>query len=316
LGHEVIGVIEDIGPGGPVKDCRGKVLGKGNRVTWAIYASNPESDLSRLGIPQKADGLFKYGHEQILPEQTLHGGLAEYCILRRHTPVIRIDSAIPLPVMALINCAGATVAGALRISGSVKDCNVIIAGSGMLGVIACAMSRCAGARSIIAVDVDDRRLETVKRFGADFTVNIRETKFLLVDRVAQLTSGKMVTLAFDFSGVPDTMESLLTTLGIGGKAIFIGATFPERALQINAEQLIRKILTIKGLHNYNANDLVSAVEFMEQNHKCFPFEDLVCDQFDLDSVNEAFHFGLNQTAHRVGIRIHHHKGRLSPIKQS
>jgi len=117
LGHEIVGVIEAMAPSTPRKDDRGSELRVGDRVTWAIYASNPDCWLSRIGIPQKAAGPFKYGHELITPESTLHGGLAEHCLLRQHTPVIRIDEPIPLPLMALINCSVATVAGSLRLAG-------------------------------------------------------------------------------------------------------------------------------------------------------------------------------------------------------
>jgi D-arabinose 1-dehydrogenase-like Zn-dependent alcohol dehydrogenase len=91
-------------------------------------------------------------------------------------------------------------------------------------------------------------------------------------------------------------------LGIGGTVVFIGATYPQRALQISAEQLVRNVHTISGLHNYNQRDLITAVEFIEQNHTRFPFASLVHDQFDLDSVNEAFNHGVESGAHRVGVR--------------
>ena len=303
LGHEIVGVIAALAPGAPTNDCRGAALRLGNRVTWAIYAANPASRMARIGIPQKAPDLFKYGHEVIKPTSTLHGGLAEYCILRQHTPVICIEKPIPLPVIALINCSVATVAGSLRLAGMVRDQSVIIAGAGMLGIIACAMCKCAGAKRIIAVDVDAERLATASRFGVDLTVQIKSGDPTLKESLAVLLPGESVTIALDYSGVPDTMEALISLLGIGGTAVFIGATFPQRALHIKAEQLIRNIHTIKGLHNYNEQDFIAAVEFIEQNYQRFPFESLVHDKFNLDVVDEAFDYGLTSGAHRVGIRI-------------
>ena len=303
LGHEIVGVIEDMAPGAPAKDCRGAPLRVGDRVTWAIYAANPDSEMARIGIPQKAPDLFKYGHEAIKPDNTLHGGLAQYCVLRQHTPVARIDQLIPLPLMALINCSVATVAGSLRVAGRVQDRNVLIAGAGMLGIIGCSMCKCAGARRIIALDIDDERLATAEKFGVDFTVNIRAGGLALRERLAAMIPGESVAVAIDYSGVPDTMEALIGLLGVGGTAVFIGATFPQRPLQINAEQLIRNIHTIKGLHNYNQQDFIAAVEFMEQNYTRFPFESLVHDKFELDAADAAFDYGIKSGAHRVGVRI-------------
>jgi putative phosphonate catabolism associated alcohol dehydrogenase len=303
LGHEIVGVIEELGPDAPARDCRGKELRAGDRVTWAIYASNPAAEMSRRGIPQKAPGLFKYGHELLRPDSTLHGGLADYCVLRRHTPVARLDQPVPLPLLALINCSVATVAGSLRLAGPVRDGTVVIAGAGMLGVLACAMGRCAGARRIIALDINEERLATARQFGVDFPIHLRAGGPPLKEQLAALLPGGSVTVALDYSGVPETMEALLDVLGIGGTAVFIGATFPQRPLQINAEQLIRNLHTIRGLHNYNEADFVAAVEFMEQNHRRFPFASLVHDKFDLATVDAAFAYGLTSGAHRVGVRL-------------
>ena len=83
LGHEIVGRVVALGEGNPVLDLEGRPLAIGERVTWAIYASNPDGEMARRGIPQKAPDLFKYGHEQLTERNTLHGGLAEYTLLRR-----------------------------------------------------------------------------------------------------------------------------------------------------------------------------------------------------------------------------------------
>jgi alcohol dehydrogenase len=111
-----------------------------------------------------------------------------------------------------------------------------------------------------------------------------------------------VTVALDYSGVPDTMEALLAALGIGGTLVFIGATYPQRAISLNAELLVRNVHTIRGLHNYNQQDFVAAVEFIERHHRDYPFGKLVHDRFDLDAVDEAFAYGVTSGAHRVGLR--------------
>ncbi len=302
LGHEIVGRIVELGPGAPSADCRGAALRVGDRVTWAIYAADPASPIARRGIPQKGPDLFKYGHETITATSHLHGGLSEYCLLRRHTPIIRLDPAIPLPVAALINCSVATVAGSLRVAGELRGRTILITGAGMLGVTACAMSHTSGARRVIAADIDEGRLDTARRFGADLTVRIEADGPALQEQVAALRPEEPVTVALDYSGVPRTMEELLGALGIGGTVVFVGATYPQRALEIKAEQIVRNVHTIKGLHNYNRDDFVAAVEFIEQNHTRYPFDSLVANRFDLDQVEEAFLYGLNSGVHRVGIR--------------
>lgn len=111
--------------------------------------------------------MFKYGHEHLTETNTLHGGLSEYTILRANTPVVRLRGDMPVKVAAVINCAVATAAGACRLAGDLRDKNVLISGAGMLGIVACAMAKTAGARHVIAVDTNAARLQTARQFGAD-----------------------------------------------------------------------------------------------------------------------------------------------------
>ena len=96
LGHEIVGKIVAFGPNTVTKDYKDQDLAPGDRVTWAIYASNPEGPRAKAGIPQKGVDLFKYGHEQISSDNHLHGGLSEFIILRQHTPILKLSPSIPL----------------------------------------------------------------------------------------------------------------------------------------------------------------------------------------------------------------------------
>ena len=307
LGHEIVGRIAAFGQDALEKDIRGISLKIGDRVTWAIFASNPESKFSKMGMPQKAEDLFKYGHEQITPDSSLHGGLSQFTILRKHTPIIKIKESLPLPVAAIINCAVATVAGAIRVAGELSGKNVLICGTGMLGMIACAMAKSNAAAKVFAADTNAERLAISKEFGVDETLEMTTEKSLK-NLFAEKTNGfNSINTLIDFSGSPDAMEEAFELLGIGGTAVLIGATFPQRKIQIDAEQVVRKILTIKGLHNYNEQDLDTAVSFIEQNQGSFPFEKLIYDGFSLEQSNEAFLYAIEKNNFRVGININQSK---------
>ncbi|WP_298356963.1 zinc-binding dehydrogenase [Runella sp.] len=301
LGHEIVGRIESFGPNTPRQDQRGQELKEGDLVTWAIFASNPQTELAERGIPQKAEGLFKYGHEQLTETNTLHGGLSEYTILHIHTPLAKLKEDVPVKIAAIINCAVATVAGAYRLLGDVQNRNILISGVGMLGIIACAMAKAAGAKTIVAVDVEDERLKTAKRFGAD--ICLRGDTSYATELNALMGKSNPIDGLIELSGVGAVMEYTLNLLGIGGTAVWVGAVFPQPALQLDAEKIIRNLHVIKGLHNYNTEDFVAAVVFMEQYYAQFPFTELVYDGFDLAHVNEAFEYALKQNPYRVGIRF-------------
>lgn len=301
LGHEIVGRIAAFGQGAPQTDERGDTLQVGDRISWAIYASNPDSDLAKAGIPQKSADLFKYGHERISADSNLHGGLSEYTILRPNTPVVKIDAQVPLPVATIINCAVATVAGSLRLAGSLKGKKVLILGAGMLGIIACAMSQTQEAEQIVAADINPTRLEFSRAFGTTWQVVADQEMALKVEK--KFGSQNPFDLVLEFSGVASAMEQALSLLTIGGTAVWVGATYPQREVQINAETVVRNLLTIKGLHNYNTIDFVKAAAFIEQYHTSFPFENMIHDGFTLQEVNQAFEYGMSQNPFRVGLNI-------------
>ena len=301
LGHEIVGRIHSFGENAGIIDSRGAILSPGDRITWAIFASDPVSDMAKKGIPQKASDLFKYGHEEITPESHLHGGLADFIILRANTPVIKIKEAVPVQIAALINCSVATIAGAMRLAGDLQNKNVLVAGTGMLGIIACAMAKSLGASSVFAVDINQDRLDTSVLFGADHTGLVG---LPLEDVIDQIYGSKdPFDIVIELSGQPDTMEKTLELLTTGGTSVWVGATYPERKTQISAERLIRKIHTIKGLHNYNLGDFIKAVEFIEENFDKYPFLSLIHDHFHLEETNEAFAYANEKNDFRVGIKI-------------
>ena len=194
-----------------------------------------------------------------------------------------------------------TVAGSLRLAGALKTKTVLISGAGMLGVVACAMCKASGAGRVVALDPNEERLQQAKSFGADITIAVQEG--WEQDLADQLGESQTVHLVLEFSGVGLAMESTLKVLAIGGTAVWVGATHPHSQVHIDAEQVIRKLWTIKGLHNYNQDDFVAAVDFIEKNYDRFPFADLIHDCFSLDQVNEAFEYALAKNPFRVGLKI-------------
>lgn len=303
LGHEICGSIVAFGNKAKKLDARNNALAIGDRITWAIYASDPHDKMSIKGIPQKASDLFKYGHEQISANSHLHGGLSEYIILRPNTPIIKPLVNLPIQVLTIVNCAVATAAGAIRITGNIEGANVVIAGAGMLGVIGCAMAKTKGAKNIIAIDIEDNRLQMSRAFGASHTVHL-DTINSVQNFSNWLTYNNLQIDCFiDFSGEPTTIDLLLKQLTIGGTAVFIGSTYPQQNITLNAEIIVRNVWTIKGLHNYNETDFIEAVNFVENYYQEFPIASLIKGGFTLDTCKLAFDFAIEEHPYRVGIAL-------------
>lgn len=299
LGHETVGEIVKIGSGHPGYDYNGCPLAAGDRVTWTLFSSDPDSAITGQGIPQKSGNLFKYGHALITDECAFHGGLAEYCILKKHTVVIHLSQAIPLPVAATINCAVATVSGAVRLAGTLHNRKVLITGMGLLGMMCAAMCKVKGASVIHAADISERRLQQSRLFGVDQTHTISG---LAEEKINSRLPDK-ADIVFDMSGYAETMELGLSLLKVGGTAIWIGAVFENGPVRIDPQKVVRNILTIKGLHNYNYEDFVHAADFVSRYYELFPFGTLIEKEFELQDAEAAFRYALNYKPVRVGIRI-------------
>lgn len=291
LGHEIVGEIVAFGPDAGKKDIRSSKLNVGDIVTWGIFASDPEDRLSKIGLPQKANDLFKYGHETITEHSHLHGGLADYIILRKNTPLIKFLSPLPLEVCSIVNCSVATVAASLRLAENLTNRSILIIGAGMLGIIAVAMLQHYENASVTVVDISEVRLNKARQFGANQTHLFEDFDLNL----------EFYDIVIDYSGIHEAIHLGMKKLNVGGIAIWVGATFPQKSLSINPEEVIRKILTIKGIHNYNVDDLITAVEFIEHYNQKYKFEQLIEQSFDLENVQSAFEFALENNSYRVGI---------------
>lgn len=92
----------------------------------------------------------------------------------------------------------------------------------------------------------------------------------------------------------------LGALRIGGACVLIGAVFPGPEAAIAPEQIVRRHLSIHGVHNYAPCDLIAAFEFLNRA-TIYPFADLVQAWYPLSAIEEAFR-AAETGAFRVGVR--------------
>lgn len=298
LGHEIMGTIEAIGSGGK-RDYSGKLLTIGDRITWMVYAFDPCCDNAQKGYPQKSENLYKYGHQKLSEDDMLNGGFASHCHLKKGTELFLLSNEISNQIAAPINCTHATISGAIRISAKNpvnKTCLVV--GAGMLGLSTCAQLKTMGASKIIVMDIDASRLTYAKKFGATHAV-------LLDQSTGKITVGaenfQDIDLAIETSGNPKTIELTLSGLAIGGVLTLVGSIFKQDDISMNAENIVRNLLTIRGLHNYTPEDLKNAIDFIQKHHGDFPFQELVGAEFQLKDLTEAFEYANRSEVFRVGI---------------
>jgi alcohol dehydrogenase len=160
------------------------------------------------------------------------------------------------------------------------------------------MSHHRGAAAVVVCDLHEQRRTFAKDFGATHCVTPNE-----VDDVLKIVTGSRgVDVALELSGSPDAFHSLWPRLRLGGTLILVGAVFPSEPISLAMEQIVRRNLTIRGVHNYAPRHLSQAVEFLQQVQGMYPFEHIVSKWFCLSQIDEALAAAANPANARIGVK--------------
>ena len=288
LGHEMIGTVVRLGDS-EYFDLNGNLLKEGDLITWSIFANPIKDHWVAEGLPQKSPDKYKYGHERYSKENSYSGGFATHCLLKAGSHVIKLASESSLSAFCPVNCSLSTMVAAFRVAGSVHGKQVLITGAGMLGIHAAAYGQWLNA-SIDVLDINSNRLNTAAQFGARHTY---------LEVPCEIHGSYDVVI--DTSGSLEAMATGIKSLKIGGVAVWTGAVFPQDNLGIDTEQIIRNMITIRGVHNYNIQDFRNAVSFMSDMYQQMPFSQLVEAEFPLEKLDDAFAFIKENKPYRVAI---------------
>lgn len=298
LGHEIVGRITAFGPEASAVDGLGTPAEVGSRITWSVAVGCGSCHLCQVDLPQKCVTPYKYGHVQVDPHDPYAGGLAEYVRLVPKTAWYVVPENLTDEVAAMANCATATVAGLIRHAGPLKGQSVTVLGAGVLGVTAAAITRAAGAETILVVDPIPANQERARSFGATHVANPETASAALMEA----TRGRGADMVFELAGPAESAALSLRLARIGGQVIWAGTVAPTAPLPIEPEQIVRRMLTIRGIHNYHPRDLAAALQFLAGPGQTFPFGSLVREGYGLDSLDQAFRAAEQSPGTRIAIR--------------
>ena len=300
LGHETIGVVA-----APTKlfDAYGRNLSEGDRITWSIGTSCGRCyNCVEKSLPQKCDRLFKYGHTGGESNVAFSGGFGEYIQLRPGTAIYPLPDALTEREAAPLNCALATVLDGLKTVGVKAGENAIVLGAGLLGIYATCYLRESGCQTVAVVDYQGERLITAAQFGATHTFNLTDTSAKDVGQTVQeITNGNGVDLVVEVSGASAALSNAIDWLGFGGRCLTLGFVYPGADVTLDAQKVVTKCLTIRGLHNYHPSALGEAIRFVEKKRDDYPFDELVGAIYPLREIDAAFERAQQGDLVRVAI---------------
>lgn len=299
LGHEQVGRVVATTPEAVLHD--GTPLAVGDRVVWTVTVSCGECVTCGRGLPQKCEKILKYGHERIGRGWELNGGFATHVHVKAGSGITRVPEEIPAAILAPVSCATATAAAALRTATKhhpISGATVLVSGAGMVGLSIIAMAVAAGAK-VVALDLAPERRDMALKFGAALALDPLACEVGEALHAAGLAAP---LAAFEASGAPTAVKDAIDALGIGGIAVLVGSVSPGPEVGIDPEAIVRGLKSIVGVHNYTADDLGTAVDFISGSWNVMPFADLVGPRYFLHELDKALEVAQTGADVRVGIQ--------------
>jgi S-(hydroxymethyl)mycothiol dehydrogenase len=200
----------------------------------------------------------------------------------------KVDPEAPATAAGLLGCGVmAGVGAAINTGGVRRGESVAVFGCGGVGDAAIAGARLAGATTIIAVDIDDRKLEWARKFGATHTVNSRETD--AVEAIKSHTNGFGVDVAIDAVGHPAVFEQAFYARDLAGRVVLVGVPAPDMQITLPLIEVFGRGGAIKSSWYGDclpSRDFPMLTGLYRQGR--FPLEDFVSEAIGLDDVEEAF----------------------------
>ena len=286
LGHEAAGIVEAVGPG--VTDpkpgdfvilnwravcgrCRACLRGR----PWYCFATHNATRRMTL-----ADGT------PLSPALGI-GAFAELTLVAagQCTPV---DPAAPPEVAGLLGCGVMAGLGAAVNTGEVgRGDSVAVFGCGGVGNAAIAGARLVGAATVIAVDLDERKLEWAREFGASHTVNASEVD--PVEAIRDLTGGNGADVCIEAVGHPKVLEQAFYARDLAGTLVQVGVPGPEMRMELPMIDFFGRGGALKPSWYGDclpSRDFPMLIDLYLQGR--LPLDKFVSETVALDGVEEAF----------------------------
>jgi S-(hydroxymethyl)mycothiol dehydrogenase len=286
LGHEAAGVVEEVGDGVTEVEAGDFVV-----LNWRAVCGRCRS--CERGRPwycfatHNATSRMTLDGEELSPALGI-GAFAEKTVVAAGQAT-RVNPAVRPEVAGLIGCGVMAGLGAAMNTGGVgRGDSVAVFGCGGVGDAAIEGSRLAGAHTIIAVDIDPRKLEWAREFGATHTVNSAEED--PVEAIRALTDGNGVDVAIEAVGLPVTYEQAFYSRDLAGTVVLVGVPNPEMRIELPMIEVFGRGGSLKSSWYGDclpSRDFPMLIDLHLQGR--LALDRFVSETIGLDEVEEAFH---------------------------
>jgi alcohol dehydrogenase, propanol-preferring len=267
LGHEASGIVDEIGPG--VTNVK-----KGQRVLIPAVLTCGKCIACRQGRENICADMKMLGNH-------FDGAYAEYVAVPAKD-LLDLPESIPLAEASIIADALSTPYHAVKNRAQVKPGDTVaIFGCGGVGINAVQLATLAGGY-VIAVDVNERKLEWARQFGAARTIDA--SKVERVSKEIKKLTGGGADIVMEVIGNPRTFEEAFESARIGGRLVAVGYT--NEASQIVAGKIMFKELEVVGSLGCRPVDYIPLIRMVAQGR--IDLMRIVTHRFGLDEIHKAF----------------------------
>lgn len=266
----------------PGHEISGVIIDKGNQVpnSFKIGDKATVSPYTNCGICPacRAGRINTCEFNQTLGVQR-NGALTKK--IRVPYDKIYTNEKLSLQELVLVEPMSVGYHGANR--GEVRETDtVLLIGCGTIGIGALCSAVRKGA-TVIALDIDDTKLEVAKKFGAAYIINGKRENAL--NRIMELTRNEGVNVVIEAAGNPSTFVLALEAVSFAGRVISIG--YSKEEVHFNSQLIVRKELNIYGSRNA-LRVFPSVIQMFERKEK--PYLNLITKIFPFNQAPEAFKF--------------------------
>lgn len=286
LGHEAAGIVESVGEG-----VTHVAVGDFVVLNWRAVCG--ECRACRRGQPQYCFATHNASRTMTLEDGTelspaLGIGAFVEKTLVHEGQCTKVDPAADPAVAGLLGCGVmAGLGAAVNTGGVTRGQSVAVIGCGGVGIAAVAGARLAGASTIVAVDIDPRKLEWAREFGATHTIDSSGTD--PVEAIRELTGGFGADVVIDAVGRPETYEQAFYARDLAGTVVLVGVPTPEMRLEMPLLDFFGRGGSLKSSWYGDClpeRDFPMLVDLHLQGR--LPLERFVSERIGLDAVEAAF----------------------------
>jgi len=263
-GHEIAGTIETLGD-------QAEGFGKNEKVIVYPWIGEGLCPACRSGAENLCDKPRSLG-------VYLDGGYSEYVLVPSYKYLVKISDEMDMDAAATLSCSALTAYGAVKNANLKPTDNVVIVGTGGLGLMAIQLARAVTGARIIALDIDDDKLKTAKESGANDIINSKKDP---VKAIMELTNNLGADAVIDFVNASKTVEIDMQILRRRASVVLVGLFGGE--LKLGLVSMPTRAYRLIGSYTGTINDLVELVSLAKRG----VIKPLISNRFKLDEATQA-----------------------------